>query len=63
MNNHISIQPSWNLFIMEEVNENIEADWFDELSEEQQASVLRGLDQLDKGEGISHEDAIVRLGL
>lgn len=48
---------------MEEVNENIEHDWFDELSEEQQASVLRGLEQLDNGQGIIHEEAMIRLEL
>ncbi|MDB5089538.1 MAG: hypothetical protein JWR09_3532 [Mucilaginibacter sp.] len=48
---------------MEEIKENLDHDWFDELSEEQQASVLKGLEQADKGEGISPEDAIVRLGL
>jgi predicted transcriptional regulator len=48
---------------MEEIKENLEHDWFDELSEEQQAPVLKGLEQADKGEGISHEDAIVQLSL
>ncbi|MEO6978021.1 MAG: hypothetical protein ABI113_06555 [Mucilaginibacter sp.] len=38
-------------------------DWFDDLSEEQQQSVLRGLEQADRGEGISHEEAVARLGL
>ncbi len=38
-------------------------DWFDDLSEEQQQSVLRGLAQADRGEGIPHEEAIARLGL
>jgi len=50
-------------FIMEEIKENLDHDWFDELSEEQQASVLRGLEQLDNGQGITHEEAIIRLGL
>lgn len=35
----------------------------DELSEEQQRSVMRGLAQADQGETISHEEAITRLGL
>jgi len=38
-------------------------DWFDNLSEEQQQSVLTGLEQADRGEGISHEEAVARLGL
>ena len=40
-----------------------ENDWFDELTSEQQQSVIRGLAQADKGETISHEEAIARLGL
>jgi hypothetical protein len=38
-------------------------DWFDDLTEEQQKSVVRGLEQLDRGEGIPHEEAMLRLGL
>jgi hypothetical protein len=38
-------------------------DWFDELSENQQKSVLRGIEQADKGETITHDEAIARLGL
>jgi hypothetical protein len=38
-------------------------DWFDVLSESQQQSVLRGLEQADKGELISHKEAIEKLGL
>jgi predicted transcriptional regulator len=38
-------------------------DWFDDLSDEQQASVMRGLEQADRGETITHEEAIARLGL
>lgn len=38
-------------------------DWFDELTDEQQQSVLKGLAQADRGEGISHQEAIARLGL
>jgi len=48
---------------MEEIKENIEHDWFDELSEEEQASVLKGLEQADSGQGITHEEAKSRLGL
>ena len=40
-----------------------EMDWFDELSDDQQASVMRGLEQADRGETISHQEAIARLGL
>ena len=38
-------------------------DWFDDLTEEQQQSVMRGLEQADRGEFISHEEAVARLGL
>jgi len=38
-------------------------DWFDDLTEDQQQSVLRGLEQADRGETITHEEAIARLGL
>ena len=40
-----------------------EYDWFDDLSEEQQQSVMRGLEQADRGETIPHEEAMARLGL
>ena len=40
-----------------------EHDWFDDLSEEQQQSIMRGLEQADRGETISHEEAMARLGL
>jgi predicted transcriptional regulator len=38
-------------------------DWFDDLSPDQQASVTRGLEQADRGETITHQEAIARLGL
>jgi hypothetical protein len=38
-------------------------DWFDDLGTDQQESIKRGLEQADKGETISHEKAIARLGL
>ncbi len=38
-------------------------DWFDDLTGEQQQSVLIGLEQADRGEGIPHEEAMIRLGL
>jgi hypothetical protein len=38
-------------------------DWFDDLSEDQQQSVIRGLEQADRGETITHKEAIARLGL
>jgi hypothetical protein len=38
-------------------------DWFDAMSESQQQSVLRGLEEADRGEIISHKDAIEKLGL
>ena len=40
-----------------------EHDWFDDLTEEQQRSVDRALEQLDRGEGIPHAEAMKRLGL
>jgi hypothetical protein len=40
-----------------------ETDWFDDLTEEQQQSVRRGIEQADRGETISHEEAMIRLGL
>jgi hypothetical protein len=38
-------------------------DWFDDLTEEQQQSIKRSLEQADRGEFISHEEAVARLGL
>lgn len=38
-------------------------DWFDDLTEEQQQGVIRGLEQADRGETITHEEAAARLGL
>jgi len=38
-------------------------DWFDDLSDDQQQSVLRGIEQADRDETITHEEAIARLGL
>ena len=40
-----------------------EHDWFDDLSEEQQESVDQALAELDRGEGIPHEEAMRWLGL
>ena len=38
------------------------ADWFDELSSEQQKDVLEGLTQADEGEVISHAEAVKLFG-
>ena len=38
-------------------------DWFDDLTVEQQQGVFRAIEQADRGEGIPHEEAIIRLGL
>jgi hypothetical protein len=38
-------------------------DWFDDLTEEQQQGVFRAIEQADRGEGVPHEEAIIRLGL
>lgn len=32
-------------------------DWFDELDTKQQNDILEGIEQLDKGESFSHEEA------
>jgi hypothetical protein len=40
-----------------------EHDWFDDLTEEQQASVDIAIQELDRGEGIPHEEVVRRLGL
>ena len=38
-------------------------DWFDDLSDEQQQSVMKSLEKLDRGEGVPHKEAVARLGL
>jgi hypothetical protein len=38
-------------------------DWFDDLEKDQQQSVMRGLEQADRGETITHKEAVARLGL
>lgn len=40
-----------------------EQDWFDNLNAATQRSIMRGLEQADRGETISHQEAIARLGL
>jgi len=40
-----------------------DVDWFDGLTEHQQQSVMRGLEQADRGEGIPHEEVMKRFGL
>ena len=37
-------------------------DWFDGLSKTQQSDVVEGLEQLDKGNSFSHEEAKSRFG-
>jgi hypothetical protein len=52
--------------LIEEIKDllqNRNHDWFDDLSDEQQQAVMKSLEKLDKGEGISHEEAMKRLGL
>jgi predicted transcriptional regulator len=34
------------------------ADWWDEISDEERASIDRGLQQLDEGKGIPHEQVV-----
>ena len=48
---------------VEEVIRRHAPDWFDDLTEEQQQSILRGLEQAEKGEKISNEEAVAKLGL
>jgi hypothetical protein len=38
-------------------------DWFGAISENQQQSVIKGLEQAERGETISHKEAIEKLGL
>jgi predicted transcriptional regulator len=37
-------------------------DWWDELEEDEKASIQRGLDDLDKGRTISHEEVVKKHG-
>ncbi len=37
---------------------NRKADWFDELTADQQSDVLEGLAQADKGEAVTHAEAV-----
>ena len=37
-------------------------DWFDDLTEEQRESVDMAIAELDRGEGIPYEEAMIRLG-
>lgn len=43
--------------------ESLEYNWFDDLTDEQQLLVYKAIEQANNGEGISHEEAISRLGL
>jgi predicted transcriptional regulator len=42
---------------------NDNSDWFDNLNIEQQQSIIRGLEQADRGEKIPHNEAIAQHGL
>ena len=48
---------------LEELLKGHRTDWFDDLDNDQQQSVIRGLEQADKGETVSHAEAVTRLGL
>lgn len=48
---------------VKKILEKNDHDWFDDLTEEQQQGVMRGLEQADRGETITHEEAVARLGL
>ncbi len=37
-------------------------DWWNEITDEQKKSVKKGLAQLDRGEGISHNDVMKKYG-
>lgn len=39
-----------------------EVDWWDEISEEERAAIHEGLAQLDRGEGIPHEEVMKEIG-
>jgi hypothetical protein len=41
---------------------NRKADWFDELSTEQQKDILEGLAEADRGETFSHAEAVELFG-
>ena len=45
------------------MNNEDDFDWFDELTDDQQQDVFEAIEQADRGEGILHEEALVRLGL
>ena len=38
------------------------SDWFDELSNEQQSDVLEGIAQADRGETVTHSEAVKLFG-
>lgn len=44
--------------IMDNYRENVESDWWDELSEEEQKEIEEGLAELDRGEYISNEEVM-----
>jgi hypothetical protein len=44
--------------IMDNYRENVEPDWWDELSEEEQKEIEEGLAELDRGEYISNEEVM-----
>jgi len=37
-------------------------DWWDEISQEQQKAIDKGITQLDKGEGIPHKEVMKKYG-
>jgi len=39
---------------------SINKDWWDEISEEQKKAVDKGLEQLDRGEGLPHKEVMKR---
>ena len=41
---------------------NRKADWFDELSDEQQKDILEGLAEADRGETVAHSEVVELFG-
>jgi hypothetical protein len=53
----------YDIGLIKEMRHTSNQDWFDDLSEDQQQSILRGIEQADRGETITHDEAIAKLGL
>jgi len=40
---------------------NEKTDWWDEISEEERSSIQVGLEELERGEGVSHETVVKKM--